>query len=810
MKQSIRTALLLLLAATPLCTVAQTTPFDSAAPPPCPQVLIGEKYDHVPLLRYRQQGWDTVVTCAQHEIVLTTEPYIPVQYFNGTYTVTEIPYNPPDPTFHQGTNLGIGQDDVWASSSTNIPYPFYFFGIRKTQFTVGGNGIVTFASGASGFCNWSYSAPLPWPDGTTGAPGGATYRDAIYGVYQDTHPTSTTVTGNQGIYYGVQDSWPCRKIICSWNEIPQYNGQINNRQTYQIVCYEGSNIIEVHIKRRAPNMSWNDGNGLVGIQNATGTAQVQGPNETPNHYVVTGSPAYFAPSGWNLATTLTKTNTAYRFTPQGTTPVNFLWYRITADGDSIPLSTTPGDPDGWYEPMNEYDLDHPRLSKAHVSPTEPTRYVAYLYFRDAEYVPGNNSPSNLQHIYRLRDTIFVGVDTADYLLLSASGNGHSSDTVLNVCQGHPVNCPIQYTAIQTPERIEWTIKRQLNGALVDLSEDMLTFTPNDTAVTIQPDPNYDQLPENKVDSIWLHVNIDFISGCSNYDSVLVRIFPNFDIVDTHYICQGDPFTWSANGQSYTTSNYTAVANLESQPGCDSTVHLSLTVHPAYHVIDHQVDCEPYTWINDSTYYESNSETSYRDTIMRKTRYGDCDSIVQLDFVLKPVVARIKSNLSHFDFDNLDVVLNDVSLNSDSRRWLFPNGPEQVAATAYYSIPYTADSADITLMAHSANGDCWDTTVLTIPFRKETFWMPNAFTPGNPAGNNTFGSTSRNTLSQEMYIYNRNGQLVFHCEGVDCQWDGRDLNNRDCPQGAYAYIIRYTNRFEPKVTKVIRGSVTLIR
>jgi gliding motility-associated-like protein len=89
-------------------------------------------------------------------------------------------------------------------------------------------------------------------------------------------------------------------------------------------------------------------------------------------------------------------------------------------------------------------------------------------------------------------------------------------------------------------------------------------------------------------------------------------------------------------------------------------------------------------------------------------------------------------------------------------------------------------------------------------------MPNAFTPDNPAGNSTFGSVSTKTVQQEMMVYNRFGELVFRCSGVDCQWDGRNMDGEPCPQGAYAYIIRYTNEFEPQTTKVVKGSVTLIR
>ena len=67
-----------------------------------------------------------------------------------------------------------------------------------------------------------------------------------------------------------------------------------------------------------------------------------------------------------------------------------------------------------------------------------------------------------------------------------------------------------------------------------------------------------------------------------------------------------------------------------------------------------------------------------------------------------------------------------------------------------------------------------------------------------------------TLHQEMLIYNRRGELVFSCKGTDCAWNGRDFNGNPCVQGAYVYIIRYSNEFEPNVTHTIRGTVMLIR
>ena len=96
------------------------------------------------------------------------------------------------------------------------------------------------------------------------------------------------------------------------------------------------------------------------------------------------------------------------------------------------------------------------------------------------------------------------------------------------------------------------------------------------------------------------------------------------------------------------------------------------------------------------------------------------------------------------------------------------------------------------------------------FKPFPFFAPNIFTPESPAGNNTFGSVSTKTVQQEMIIYNRRGEMVFRCEGPDCTWDGRDLDGNPCIQGAYVYIIRYTNEFEPKKTRVLRGTVTLLR
>ena len=782
---------------------------------PCPEVLISEKYDHVPYRQYRSQGWDTVVTCDNRQIELTAEPYIPVQFFNGTYLVEQIPYNPPDTSFHFGTQLPNGADDKFCDNAVTIPYPFYFFGIRKNSFAAGGNGIITFnASSAGQHCDYGTYSAIPWTSSSSSKPNLSYHLDAIYGVFQDTDPGCSNVSGTRGIWYGIKDQYPCRKIICSYNKLPMYScGNTTNASeprwnSYQIVCYEGSNIIEVHVKSRrySTYASWCQ-YGLIGIQNATGLPQVKSNTHgDPNYYVVNGSPAAFFPTGCNPMSNNTDLDTvAYRFTPQGTTRKMYLWYRLVDGQDSIPLSTDINDTNGYYEPMNESSTTHPTLTRAFVSPKEPTKYVCELRFKNAN-----------DDWYYLKDTIFVGIDTANELSLHLAGaqNPQPGQTeYLDICQGATATASLSYPNTQQAKQITWRVSRMLNGEEIVMPTSLYGVDGSRLNLTLMSDPRSDTLPTNKIDSIYIQASVDFVSECRNYGRVLVRIFPNFDTTEYHYICNGERFTWNPSGNHPRTFNETTDPQvvhetLSSQPGCDSIVRLALTVLDVSHTTEHIQDCKPVTWKNGRTYTQSNTGGYDTDIWVTVNRAG-CDSVVHLDLTIHPLTARLQSSLDHFDYDHLDVELTDISTGGDSRRWKFPTAADQTGATAYYTIPASLDQAEIKLIAHSPYG-CVDSTSIVLPLEKENFWMPNIFTPDDPTGNNIFSSISSQTVRQEMFIYNRFGQLVFHCEGVDCGWDGRDNKGRPCPQGAYAYVIRFTNTFQPDVTQIRKGSVTLLR
>lgn len=784
---------------------------------PCPEVQIKQKHDHTPRKHYQAQGWDTAVTCSQTSITLSCMPYVPPQFFNGQYTVDTIPYFPPDPTFSRGTKMPVTTDDDFATDTTHIPFNFFFFGIKKTAFVLGANGLITFNTAARGkYCPWSFSHALPWPDNTAGAPHALDctlpmMRDAIYGVYEDTHPLAAYLNGDQGIYYGIQGEYPCRKIICSWNGIPAFPGtrNQNNRSTYQIVCYEGSNIIEVHVKRRSTNTAWQSGRGLIGIQNATGNPQQHGSSVENMFIPPSGAPAAFYPAGGNLLTQ-TLDSFAVRFTPQGEIIPNYRWWRVFNDGrPSVELTTDPNDTNGYYIPMGEELASCPNLTTATVSPTETSRYVFQLVFTDA-----NNE------VYDLRDTIVIGMDTSHSLTIRPAG-GTPADHEMTVCSGQHANIIIEYPPLQDTVHTTRYIQRIHNGVTVDLPDSLLTLgemyvdevsTLKRIPAVLLPDSTASNMKPGQIDSVLITLNVDFSSGaaCPANASFLVRTYPSYDTTEHYGICRGDTLHWHVDGQDYLNTTNSPKVMLRTEKDCDSLVHLDLKVYDLSYTVDNIFDCKPITWLNGQTYSEDNTATAATDTVVLKNVAG-CDSIVQLDFTIKPMTPIISSDREYFDLNHPDVVLTDVSTGGISRTWLFPTGAPQTAVTAYYTIPYNLDEATIALVELSPYG-CIDTAFITLPFRKDVIWVPNIFTPDSPdtERNSLFGSQSNHLLREETYIYNRRGELVFRCHEIDCTWDGTDLSGAPCPQGSYVYVIRYTTEYDPHTTEVLKGSVTLIR
>jgi len=290
----------------------------------CPNVdILDENGDEV----------DTIlVDCANTSLYrLSSNISITGKYTND-YMIQPIPYNPPFELW-EGTPLGMSVDDNWGPP-TSLPFTFNFFGSGYTQACPGANGTISFNYHASG----SYF-PYSYSNTNNIADNGPTPANSIFGVLEDIHPgqyygaQGTLPAGN--IKYGVLGTYPCRTFVFNFWRVKSYGlsaGVLDNYNSYQMVIYEGTNIIEVHVRHRKCCATTNhNGEGIIGILNKTGTQFPIAPNRGMTPY---------ATGGWNvLGETNENIRESWRFIPIAPMVYSIDWFKNDTMSQSISSET---------------------------------------------------------------------------------------------------------------------------------------------------------------------------------------------------------------------------------------------------------------------------------------------------------------------------------------------------------------------------------------------------------------------------------------------------------------------------------------
>ena len=273
-------------------------------------------------------------------------------------------------------------------------------------------------------------------------------------------------------------------------------------------------------------------------------------------------------------------------------------------------------------------------------------------------------------------------------------------------------------------------------------------------------------------------------GCSTtvYDTVNVYGAPVVSMgTDATSICVGDTVQLTAEGNArYVWSSTPADPDLDAQQG-QSTLVVSPQVTTVY--------------------------------VLEPVPENPCSSegtSIRVEVIPTPT-PLLWHNFNEVKLDYPTVNFTDISNDRASTMWHFSDGTDDEGVSVSHTfVDLGGDSVGIT-MTTCNRLDCCADTLVKLPVVTEGIWFPNAFTPGlNDSDNNRFRIISTFPLLQfEIYVYNRNGLLVFTSTDPDEGWDGTDMNGHACPQGAYVYYYRYsrlgTDDYFPGA-----GTVTLIR
>lgn len=380
--------------------------FESPDGSACPSVTndIDSLYADIFDLETKTILWDCDIP-----IILLKAGVIATGQYTSDYRVEQIPYDEDNMLFayNEGNPIGATSDDSWLSG-VQLPFTFTFFGKPYTTVYPGTNGLISM-SPQSGYCTYSYSQPPASPP-YSAIP--YVYKNCVYGVYEDIdcryYINKNDGLGMGNVRVGVLGAPPCRAFVFNYLNVGLYGHssasqtQPINYNTYQMVLYEGTNIIDVYVKHRQCCATTNSsGEGIIGLHNTTSSQILLAPGR--------------GMSSWSTD------NEAWRFTP-----------------------VTPLDEAGelrWFvNDTNSAVYSRDKVITISKPDTTVTKYISVYQFTNASG----------QH-FTLMDTTTILVQVPNVHLSSTSGNNF-------ICPGDPATLSATFTEYPDihPESYLWS------------------------------------------------------------------------------------------------------------------------------------------------------------------------------------------------------------------------------------------------------------------------------------------------------------------------------------------------------------------
>lgn len=322
-----------------------------------------------------------------------------------------------------------------------------------------------------------------------------------------------------------------------------------------------------------------------------------------------------------------------------------------------------------------------------------------------------------------------------------------------------------------------------------------------------------------------HWRCDTVGDTALHYHLSLNVMPSHDTTIFQHLIPGDSLLYLGDTLTQADTYYYRLATTY---GCDSLITLVLTYETVNIVSDADSICPGDTitltalgthaawWTAvppDPSLEAQQGKTIVTVTPQQSTTYslsvqenGEALAATHIETIPAPQL-RVKLSRPFIDYDDPVVVFQDYSTDSEQTLWTFPDGTiiEKSMTRQLFHHPLP-DSVVVNLLSCNRWGCCSDTT-FSVPSRVRSVWFPNIFTPDEET-NNRFGCTaSFEITSFELYIYNRQGLLIYHTTDPAASWDGT-RDGIPLPQGTYVY--HWHVRDASDYLKNGTGTLTLLR
>lgn len=312
-------------------------------------------------------------------------------------------------------------------------------------------------------------------------------------------------------------------------------------------------------------------------------------------------------------------------------------------------------------------------------------------------------------------------------------------------------------------------------------------------------------PDRHQEGIY-QVRITTENGCYLSKKYDLRIPPYSETIrDT--ICSNE--TYPLGSENLNSSGYYEWL-IEAMDGCDSLIQLFLEVLPTSEAFMHDTICtgEKYLFYD----VEASDPGDYATTL---SNHAGCDSTIHVNLTVIPPGNQV-SLPQDFDIDlgtSIDILPSYIDPNYSAIYWT--SEEDSILATTPNLFDLTIlQSAHVYFHATDPYGcPVRDSVFVSVRKSNYTLYLPNVFTPNGDHLNDRFNFKTPVSVKdiERFMVFDRWGNLLYLEQYPDFQsdnwgWDGT-FRGQTVQPGVYTYVVDVL--FIDGFTKIFSGDVTLI-